>query len=157
MAATMSRSDTGRTLKRDPSPWVHAVSGQVAGMVGLTVIHPIDTVKCRMQATGAAGARTSALGITKDIIFREGVSGIYKGIGAPLVAFGAINAINFAVHNHALRSMQDLQVLGSRSPGTGEWQVRRTRHTRSLSTCFYGRYSLRAASCSMVAWVVLES
>mmetsp|Transcript_6643 Transcript_6643/g.18539 ORF Transcript_6643/g.18539 Transcript_6643/m.18539 type:complete len:383 (+) Transcript_6643:435-1583(+) len=104
-----------------PSPWVHAASGQLAGMVGLTVIHPIDTVKCRMQAV-APGRRLSGLSTASQLLAKEGLSGMYKGVGAPLCAFGAINAVNFSVHAHALDTMKSLGVGGSVNKDTGAWQ-----------------------------------
>ena len=38
---------------KDNAPtWAHALAGQVAGMVGLAVVHPVDTLKIRIQANG---------------------------------------------------------------------------------------------------------
>ena len=47
---------------KDNAPtWAHALAGQLAGMVGLSVVHPIDTVKIRVQAVGAKAKKLNAV------------------------------------------------------------------------------------------------
>ena len=41
-------------VKENAPAWAHAVAGQIGGMVGLAVVHPVDTVKIRMQARVSA-------------------------------------------------------------------------------------------------------
>ena len=60
-------------------------------MVGLTVVHPIDTVKSRVQTN----AGTSAMGVASSLVRRDGPLALYRGIGAPMVAYGVINAVAF--------------------------------------------------------------
>ena len=60
---------------KDNAPtWAHALAGQVAGMVGLTVVHPVDTLKIRIQANGGG-----ALATASSIYNREGPLALYKG------------------------------------------------------------------------------
>lgn len=50
--------------------------GAVGGTLGAIVVHPIDTVKTRLQA-----GQPAAIG---GIFRRQGISGFYRGIGVPL-------------------------------------------------------------------------
>ena len=67
---------------RDNAPaWAHEVAGQVAGMVGLTVVHPIDTVKCVLQARIAPGQPASAMSTVSTLVQKDGPFALYRGIG----------------------------------------------------------------------------
>ena len=86
------------TAKDDAPTWAHAVAGQMAGMVGLFVVHPIDTVKIRIQANGGA-----ALATASSLVNRDGPLALYRGIGAPMVAYGLINAVAFSTNTAVSR------------------------------------------------------
>ena len=74
---TMSKASA-----KDTAPtWAHALAGQVAGMVGLSVVHPIDTVKIRVQTNGGHAMSTAS-----SLVRRDGPLALYRGIGAPMVA-----------------------------------------------------------------------
>lgn len=86
------------SAKDDTPTWAHAVAGQMAGMVGLFVVHPIDTVKIRIQANGGA-----ALATASSLVNRDGPLALYRGIGAPMVAYGLINAVAFSTNTAVSR------------------------------------------------------
>ncbi len=58
----------------------------VAAVATVTILHPIDTVKTRMQVSGSPGARNyRALGVVgtiRTISTEEGFRALYKGISA---------------------------------------------------------------------------
>jgi solute carrier family 25 oxoglutarate transporter 11 len=73
------------------------VFGGLSGMIGTSVIQPIDTVKVRIQlmgeskglASGSGGAggksfNTSPFAIARGILAKEGVKGFYRGIDSAL-------------------------------------------------------------------------
>jgi solute carrier family 25 oxoglutarate transporter 11 len=62
------------------------VFGGLSGMFATLCIQPIDMVKVRIQLVekGAAG-KTGPIGIAKDIVAKEGVGGLYKGLSAALL------------------------------------------------------------------------
>lgn len=72
-------------------------------MVGLTVVHPIDTVKSRVQTN----AGTSAMGVASSLVRRDGPLALYRGIGAPMVAYGVINAVAFSTNTTVLRYLRE--------------------------------------------------
>ena len=61
---------------KDNAPtWAHALAGQLAGMVGLSVVHPIDTVKIRVQANGGRAMSTAS-----SLVKRDGPLALYRGL-----------------------------------------------------------------------------
>eukprot|EP00793_Prasinoderma_coloniale_P005315 PRCOL_00004723-RA len=88
-------------------------SGGVAGCVNVFFGHPFDTVKVVQQSAFAPGQRP--LGIARDILRREGVRGLYKGVSAPLFGYGGDAAINYAVYQLGMER-------------TREWRQRSAAH-----------------------------
>lgn len=66
--------------------------GGLSGMMGTSVIQPIDTVKVRIQllgeskglSQGSGSFNTSPFSVAKNILAKEGVRGFYKGIDSAL-------------------------------------------------------------------------
>ena len=111
---TMSKASA-----KDTAPtWAHALAGQVAGMVGLSVVHPIDTVKIRVQTNGGHAMSTAS-----SLVRRDGPLALYRGIGAPMVAYGLINAVAFSTNTSVVRLLRegiDPKWLPRNSRGPGE-------------------------------------
>ena len=57
--------------------------------------HPFDTIKVLMQMQ--PDKYGSAVAATRDTIKQHGLSGLYRGVGAPLIGNGFYNAVQFAV------------------------------------------------------------
>lgn len=69
-------------------------AGGVGGVLSVLVGHPFDLVKVRMQ--NQRGTENKGTFETlRDIVSEEGVVGIYKGVGAPIVAVAPIWATSF--------------------------------------------------------------
>lgn len=79
-----------------------AVAGAFAGMIGTLLGFPLDLVKTRMQTQ-----QTSYRGVLptlREIFIREGlVSGLYKGVAAPMTALTILNTMNFASYSYFRR------------------------------------------------------
>ena len=73
-------AEKGATLK---AAGISFASGLVAGVSGILVGHPFDTVKVRMQ-TGVIG---------QPLTLRS----VYRGVGPPLLTTGAVQALNFGL------------------------------------------------------------
>ena len=75
---------------------VDFLGGVVGGVLRIPVGHPFDTVKVNLQCnprygTGIAGMQACF----RDIVRKEGLSGIYKGAQSPLAGMAALNAVLF--------------------------------------------------------------
>ncbi|KAI8915812.1 mitochondrial carrier domain-containing protein, partial [Gorgonomyces haynaldii] len=68
---------------------------------GILAGHPLDTVKVRLQAPG--NNNRGILQCFVDIVKRERITGLYKGMTSPLVGVAFINSMLFAVYGSALR------------------------------------------------------
>jgi solute carrier family 25 (mitochondrial S-adenosylmethionine transporter), member 26 len=82
------------------------IAGGVAGVVADSVVHPIDTVKARMQV--ARGVRyTSMRHAVRQIVATAGVRrGLYAGYGAVLAGTVPTHAIMFAVYKALKRAAE---------------------------------------------------
>jgi ornithine carrier protein len=82
-AASTTLSDQGREAFKD------IVFGSIAGVVGKLIEYPFDTVKVRLQAQPdhLPLRYTGPLDCFRQSLRHDGVSGLYRGISAPL--FGA--------------------------------------------------------------------
>jgi hypothetical protein len=97
------------------SAYDHAIAGQIAGMIGLALVHPLDTVKARLQApapapvlaTAATNTTMGAMCVAKELVAQDGARGLYRGLTAPMLAYGAINAVAFSVNAYVRDSIEE--------------------------------------------------
>jgi len=72
----------------DAAPqWAHLVGGVVAGGVPCGLLHPLDTLKTRMQMQGAAPQqlRLSMRRTAYNMLAKEGIAAFYRGLAPALV------------------------------------------------------------------------
>ncbi|KAG7575435.1 hypothetical protein FFLO_00254 [Filobasidium floriforme] len=82
------------TTKQTVSPVKSFLSGGFGGMSAVLVGHPFDLTKTRLQ-TAAPGSYTGAIDVVKKTLARDGVKGMYRGMGPPLIGVTPIFAISF--------------------------------------------------------------
>lgn len=82
----------------------HMIAGALAGVTEHIAMYPIDTIKTRMQALSHPGQRlhrSTLRTALSAVIRREGISGLYQGIGAVAVGAGPAHALYFAIYELA--------------------------------------------------------
>ncbi|KAF8055036.1 SPAC8C9.12c [Scenedesmus sp. PABB004] len=81
----------------------HMLAGAVAGVTEHTAMYPVDTIKTRMQALSHPGQRLhgSVINALRAVLRREGVAGLYRGVGAVAAGAGPAHALHFAVYEAA--------------------------------------------------------
>ncbi|CAI8583523.1 unnamed protein product [Vicia faba] len=77
-------------------------AGTVGGAAQLICGHPFDTTKVKLQSQptalpGQVPKYAGAVDAVRKTIAAEGLGGLYKGMGAPLVTVAAFNAVLFTV------------------------------------------------------------
>lgn len=82
-------------------------AGYLSGVVGIVVGNPLDIIKVRLQARGAA--------TTTGNTFRT----LTTGTAAPILGYGALNAILFVTYNRSEAALK--QVLSSRHSLLSTW------------------------------------
>jgi solute carrier family 25 (mitochondrial carnitine/acylcarnitine transporter), member 20/29 len=80
--------------------WQYYFKGAIAGMTGILLSHPIDTVKTHIQTGNAL----------RD--FTPGLRNLYRGLLPPLVGVGLEKAIVFGTYNYALRKTDNIPLSG---------------------------------------------
>ncbi|AWP09997.1 putative tafazzin-like [Scophthalmus maximus] len=82
------------------SPLKNFVAGGVGGACLLLAGHPLDTIKVRLQTQPKASCSqnvfyTGTYDCFRKTISKEGILGLYKGMGAPLAGVAPMMAISF--------------------------------------------------------------
>lgn len=85
--------EEGQILPQRVPGWVSFVSGGFGGTCLVLVGHPFDLVKVRLQA-GIQKYSSMGDGF-KNIIAKDGISGLYRGMLAPLIGVTPIFAVSF--------------------------------------------------------------
>jgi len=79
---------------------LHFAGGTLGGMGGILLSYPLDTVKVRMQTS--VGVYKGMGDCISKIISQEGARTFYRGVFAPLSAYGIIKAITFGAYGNCL-------------------------------------------------------
>ncbi|KAF9108755.1 hypothetical protein BGX29_007045 [Mortierella sp. GBA35] len=92
-------STTTTTLK-GPGPMVHFFAGGLCGVFSWLVVFPIDLVKSVVQKEVLVThpKYSGALDCAKDIVRREGVRGLYRGLSVTCYRAMPIHSLNFLVY-----------------------------------------------------------
>ncbi|KAH9479288.1 Solute carrier family 25 member 47-B [Psilocybe cubensis] len=85
------------------NPTVDFVAGTIAGMTGLVVGFPFDTVKVRFQNPAFTSRYHSTFPAIATIIKEEKFIGLYKGITSPLATTALMNGLVFASYRFFLK------------------------------------------------------
>ena len=93
------------------------IAGAVGGGAGTIVFHPLDTLKVRLQSSTSA-VRPTGTQVFLDIVRREGVASLWKGVSGPLYTNALQNAVVFKVYSETLKALGSGQSEGQ-SPTMG--------------------------------------
>lgn len=83
------------------STWQYYFKGAIAGMTGILLSHPIDTVKTHIQ-TG---------NIMRN--FTPSIRNLYKGLIPPLIGVGLEKAIVFGTYNYVNKNINNISLSGA--------------------------------------------
>ncbi|KAL0477194.1 mcfE [Acrasis kona] len=95
MECFVSKRSYKTSMTKDESVFAHLAGGAVAGLISDGIVHPIDTIRARLQ-TQKTQQYSSATQAFRSIVKTEGPLTLYRGFGA--VAMGTIpgHALYFA-------------------------------------------------------------
>lgn len=84
------------------------------GCAGVIVGHPLDTVKVCLQTQSVNNPKyNGTVDCLRQLIAKEGIRGVYRGMSSPLAGVAAINAIVFGVYGNAQRNLKEPDALSS--------------------------------------------
>ncbi|KAF5860171.1 hypothetical protein ETB97_001876 [Aspergillus alliaceus] len=80
-------------------------AGYLSGAIGIIIGNPLDLIKVRLQASRAADAAAT---VPHQHLGRfESASSLVRGAAAPILGYGALNAILFVAYNRSLMLLDD--------------------------------------------------
>lgn len=86
---------TNELVSIKPSTFESLASGALGGICLVLVGHPLDLLKVRLQTTTHDNKVVPSMTkLFRNILKSEGISGIYRGVTAPLIGVAPIFAIN---------------------------------------------------------------
>jgi hypothetical protein len=68
------------------------VAGNTGGLIGISVVYPLDTAKMRMQTYPQY---KSAYDVISTMVRSNGFTSIYRGLTSPALGFGLTFAVSF--------------------------------------------------------------
>ena len=68
------------------------VAGNVGGVIGITLVYPLDTAKTRLQVYSQYGG---TLDVIRSMVKSDGLTALYRGLLSPAMGFGLTFAISF--------------------------------------------------------------
>lgn len=79
------------------------LAGAASGIVSTAAIHPMDTIRTRLQSTRHF---TGVFDCAVKTVKNEGLRALYKGVGTPLVFQGAYKTVMFSSYTFAQRILK---------------------------------------------------
>ena len=68
------------------------IAGNTGGLIGITVVYPLDTAKMRLQTYPQY---KSAYDVISSMVKSNGITSIYRGLTSPALGFGLTFAVSF--------------------------------------------------------------
>ena len=81
--------------------------GSIAGCIGATIVYPIDFVKTRMQAQRSLSQYKNSIDCLLKTVSREGIKGLYSGLGPQLIGVAPEKAIKLTVNDFLRNRLTD--------------------------------------------------
>ncbi|KAI9458359.1 mitochondrial carrier [Lactarius psammicola] len=110
----MSDSQENENVELDPT--LDFLAGTVAGVSGLVVGFPFDTVKYRFQNPAPNVQYRSTFHALTTITREERLRGLFKGISSPLASAPVLNGLLFATYRSSSKSKHGRTTTDNKSP-----------------------------------------
>ncbi|KAI9235088.1 MAG: mitochondrial carrier domain-containing protein [Podila humilis] len=109
------------THLKGPGPMVHFFAGGLCGVFSWLVVFPIDLVKSVIQKEVLAThpKYIGALDCARDIVRREGVRGLYRGLSVTCYRAMPIHSLNFLVYEAVMDYVKRLSGHEHDAPALG--------------------------------------
>ncbi|KAI8897358.1 mitochondrial carrier domain-containing protein [Globomyces pollinis-pini] len=86
--------------------WKKIAAGGLSGMIGAAIANPTDLIKVRFQASAAAG-HVTIWSTVRDIVSKEGIPGLYRGVGPTTQRAIIVTAAQLSSYDHSKRLLID--------------------------------------------------
>ncbi|KAI5120948.1 hypothetical protein M0805_001653 [Coniferiporia weirii] len=89
--------------KKQIDPTIDFVAGTIAGIAGLVIAFPFDTVKVRFQSPETSARYRSTFHAFSTIVREEKFRGLFKGIVSPMLSSAPLNGLVFSSYRFFMR------------------------------------------------------
>jgi Mitochondrial carrier protein len=110
----------------------YLIAGGAGGSVGCAVAYPLDLIKTKLTSdlSKTSPRYAGLIDCTRQILQREGVRGLYKGLGATLLQVTPTLAVNFTAYEMSKAFMMGL--LNLQPPAPPPARERALAHARAV-------------------------
>lgn len=81
--------------------------GSIAGCIGATAVYPVDFIKTRMQVQRSLSQYKNSLDCFLKITSKEGIRGLYSGLGPQLIGVAPEKAIKLTINDFMRNKLTD--------------------------------------------------
>lgn len=103
----LNRAGRDVTLFCEHSDMRHFVCGGIAGAFGITVSTPFDVVRTRIIAQDHGRGYTSMTEGLRTIYVKEGIRGLFRGLGPSVLQVAPLTALQFWCYNIVIETAID--------------------------------------------------
>jgi hypothetical protein len=96
---------------KDKTVLISMISGLFAGSISKLITHPMDTIKARVQVE--TGGREKIVNCLKSVIAKEGIPGLYRGIGVSVFGSLPANVLYFGTYEFVKKKLLFLNYFKS--------------------------------------------
>ncbi len=86
------------------------MAGTIGGVVAMTSIYPFETVRSRLTLQTNKSHYKGISDAFFQIIKKEGIRGLYKGLVISLYGFGAYSGLNFGFYHYYKEKTQEIEI-----------------------------------------------
>lgn len=98
-----------KTVIKDKTVLISMISGLFSGSMAKMITHPMDTLKARVQVETKANEKIAHA--MKSLIQKEGIAGLYRGIGVAVLGSLPANVLYFGTYEYCKKHLLFLNYL----------------------------------------------
>lgn len=78
------------------------IAGNIGGLIGITVVYPLDTAKTRLQVYSKY---KTTWDVISSMVRHNGITSLYRGLTSPALGFGLTFAVSFSSYGYGCRTL----------------------------------------------------
>ncbi|KAI8895175.1 mitochondrial carrier domain-containing protein [Globomyces pollinis-pini] len=106
LSASVLREASYSTIRMGLTFMEEIAAGGLSGMIGAAIANPTDLIKVRFQASSAA-SHVTIWSTVRDIVSKEGIPGLYRGVGPTTQRAILLTASQLSSYDHSKRMLLD--------------------------------------------------
>ncbi|KAL1964001.1 hypothetical protein VTN77DRAFT_7547 [Rasamsonia byssochlamydoides] len=96
-------------------------AGYISGAIGIIIGNPLDLVKVRLQASHSVSSPEATLRFSRGQF--ETATSLVRGAAAPILGYGALNALLYVVYNRSLKVLDSSVTDPTKPDGVSLYKI----------------------------------